>query len=301
MNDFLAHLFVPRPSNNHRSKLLHSHILLFLTLGLVGFQVILGFVAQKGKILGYAANISAQEVIRLVNEKRQNIGLSAVVENPTLSRAAYAKGTDMLSKDYWAHVAPDGTQPWKFFIDAGYTYRYAGENLARDFSSASSAVDAWMASPSHRDNMLSPKYKEIGIGVVEGSLAGTDTTIIVQFFGTKLGDGLPVQPVAKATEKQNAAPAATSTPAPTVAPIIAEVKAEENLNSVSNSPQVSPFNVTRVISLVLIFVLAIALVIDTLIIESKKLTRYAGRPYAHFAFLGMIIVIVIIAKAGQII
>ena len=102
----------------------------------------------------------------------------------------------MIDRDYWAHVAPDGTQPWKFFTSFGYKYRYAGENLARDFSNASSAMDAWMNSPTHKENILNPKYKEIGIGVVEGDLAGTDTTIIVQFFGATYADKV-VQPIAQ--------------------------------------------------------------------------------------------------------
>jgi uncharacterized protein YkwD len=105
------------------------------------------------------------------------------------------KGRDMIDKDYWAHVAPDGTQPWKFFSQFGYKYRFAGENLARDFSNANDAVNAWMNSPTHKDNILNPKYKEIGIGITEGDLAGSDTTIIVQFFGATYSDKV-TQPLA---------------------------------------------------------------------------------------------------------
>src|SRR3989304_7164924 len=177
----LAHLFVPRHSNTHRAKLLHSTSILFLALTVISVQVLLNFVSHKGGlILGFAADISPSEVIRLTNVKRQENGLAPLVENSTLDRAALAKGTDMVNKGYWAHIAPDGVQPWKFFSDFGYDYRYAGENLARDFSDPTSAVDAWMASPSHRENILSSKYKEIGIGVIDGKLAGVDTTIVVQ-------------------------------------------------------------------------------------------------------------------------
>src|SRR3990167_5411836 len=165
----IAHLVWPRESNNQKAKLLHSSSLTFLVLVLVLFQGFITLFPKFGPdILGYAANISPDEVIRLTNEKRAQNGLPPLVQNSTLSAAAQAKGADMINKDYWAHVSPNGTQPWKFFMDFGYRYRYAGENLARDFSNASSAVDAWMASPSHRGNMLSAKYKEIGIGVVEG-------------------------------------------------------------------------------------------------------------------------------------
>src|SRR5260221_6253076 len=233
----LAHLFVPRQSNNHKAKLIQSSTLAIITLLIVFSQSVFGLLQSKtGQVLGYAANISPSEVERLTNVQRASNGLSPVIDNPVLDSAAYAKGRDMLAKGYWAHVAPDGTQPWAFFISAGYSYRYAGENLARDFSDANSAVNAWMASPTHRENMLSPNYKEIGIGVVEGNLAGSDTTIVVQFFGTKLGDTLPTQPVAnvttpKPTEKPIQAPSPSpvavviqatpvSTPLPTIQAVI---------------------------------------------------------------------------------
>lgn len=125
------------------------------------------------RILGYAANISSTEIVSLTNQKRTEAGVSSLIYNLQLEQAARQKGQDMIENDYWAHVAPDGTEPWVFFVDAGYKYRYAGENLARDFSNPQDAINAWMASPSHKDNLLSDKYKEIGIAVVEGDLGGS--------------------------------------------------------------------------------------------------------------------------------
>jgi len=138
----LRHIFLPHESNNHKPKLFHSSGLLFLKVLLISVQVLLFVLARapSPRILGYAANISPSEVIRLTNEKRSQAGLNPLTENSLLSQAALAKGTDMLNKDYWAHISPDGVQPWTFFVNAGYGYRYAGENLARDFSNPSSAV-----------------------------------------------------------------------------------------------------------------------------------------------------------------
>lgn len=209
----IAHLFFPRESNNQKAKILHTSSLGVLALLLAAFQLLLTFLPKVGpRVLGYAANIPASEVISLTNEKRVQNGLSQLSENKTLDDAALAKGLDMLNKGYWAHVAPDGTTPWQFFTNFGYSYRYAGENLARDFSNASSAVDAWMNSPSHRENLLSPNYQDIGVAVVEGKLAGVDTTIIVQFFGTKYGNVIPTVPVASA--RSGTESASTSTPLP---------------------------------------------------------------------------------------
>ncbi len=281
----IAHLLVPRESNNQKAKLLHNSSLTLITFVFILYQLIISFVPRFApRILGFAANISPDEVVRLTNEKRTQAGLSLLNLNSMLSQAAQAKGADMLNKGYWAHVAPDGTQPWTFFTNFGYKYRYAGENLARDFSSASSAVEAWMNSASHRENLLSSKYKEVGIGVIEGNLAGVDTTIIVQFFGTKYVDSVPVAPIAEA--KAAAAPAASPTPMPPAgqAKIL-----------------VSPFDVTRSVSLGIVGLLLFVLIIDGILVSKRRIARIAGRTFAHIAFLGMILAIALILKAGQII
>lgn len=291
-----VHFFLPHESNNHKAKLLHNSTLFLLTLAFIGFQLLLNIIPKLApRVLGYAASISANEVIRLTNEKRIQNGLAPLTLNSTLSAAAQAKGIDMINRDYWAHVAPDGTQPWKFFTDFGYKYRYAGENLARDFSSASSAVDAWMASPSHKENMLSSKYKEIGIGIVEGDMAGVDTTIIVQFFGTSLVDTIPVSPVAQTK---------VSTPSPTPQPVVlATPVPTSGLSFATPSPQkvlISPFATTKNISLIIVGILLGVLIIDGLITSKRRIVRIGGRTFAHLAFLGMILAIVLILRAGRV-
>lgn len=305
----IAHLIIPRESNNQKAKLLHSSSLTLITLAFIFYQLVINFIPQFApKILGYAANISPSEVIRLTNEKRAQAGLPPLVENSTLSQAALAKGADMLNKGYWAHVAPDGTQPWSFFTNFGYKYRFAGENLARDFSNPSSAIDAWMNSPSHRENLLSSKYKEIGIGVVEGSLAGVDTTIIVQFFGTKYADSIPVAPVAKAEEAKPAEVKPTATVLPEPTPIIEKPATTAFFVPTDNSNLVqvpkgliSPFKITKGVSLGVAGILLAVLVIDGTLVSRKRIARIGGRTFAHVAFIGMIIVIVLLLRAGQIV
>jgi len=299
----LVHLLLPHESNNQKAKLLHNSSLSLLILIFVGFQLLLNAIPRVApRILGYAANISADEVIRLTNEKRIQNGLAPLKQNSTLSAAAQAKGIDMLNKNYWAHTAPDGTQPWKFFVDFGYKYRYAGENLARDFSNASSAVDAWMASPSHRSNILSSKYKEIGIGIVEGDMDGVETTIIVQFFGTPLVDTLPIAPVAQtnvSTPTPMPQPLVLATPVPTVQPSPTPTA----LTIMTPAPQkvlISPFITTKDFSLAVVGLLILVLIIDGLITNRRRIVRIGGRTFAHLAFLGMILAIILILRAGRI-
>ena len=288
----LAHLFIPRESNNQKAKLLHPSSLTLLTLCLIIFQAVLTFSGKVGpQVLGYAANIPPAEVIRLTNEKRIMAGVAVLKENATLSQAAQAKGADMLNKGYWAHVSPNGTQRWQFFSNFGYKYRYAGENLARDFSDPASAVEAWMASPSHKENLLSSRYKEIGVAVVEGNLNGVDTTIIIQFFGTKYSESnavvtTPVSGLSKIVKS-------TPTPRPSYLTL-------GELN-VIKTPIVSPFSATRYVSLALISLILIVLAVDGAVIFLKKVPRISGRTIAHLSFLGMILAVVLILKAGEII
>lgn len=307
----LAHLFIPHESNNQKAKILHPSSLSILAVSLISFQIIVSFGAKSFPlVLGYAANISPSEVIRLTNEKRAQNGLGPVNENGSLSAAAIAKGQDMLSKGYWAHFAPDGTSPWSFFVKFGYKYKYAGENLARDFSSASGAVEGWMGSPTHRENILNPNYKDIGIGVVEGNLAGADTTIVVQFFGSTSG-GTAAIPVAKAKDVavtstatpkavvKSATPTPVSTPTATPTPVPTPALVA-NTGTISAS-LVSPFESTKKVSLAVIGVLLLVLSLDLIIVRRKRIARIGGRTLAHLAFFGMILAVILILKAGQII
>ncbi len=308
IRDKLTHLFYPRHTNNQKARLLHPQILILFIIKLILFQVGLHFVPGSGlEILGYAANISPDEVVRLTNEKRVIAGLAPLQADDTLAQAAQAKGADMINRDYWAHVAPDGTQPWQFFLNAGYKYRYAGENLARDFTNPGSAVEAWMASPTHKENLLSANDREIGIAVVEGDLDGVETTIVVQFFGTKYGDIIPAVPVAEA--KPAATEVSETTASPTAAPIAAAYPSPKNTaptpaaeaGPVGRKVLISPFNTTKGLSLVVVGLLMNVMVFDGLMVKRKKITRIGGRTFAHLSFLGMTLAIVIILKAGQVI
>lgn len=298
----ILHYVAPRESNNFKARLLHTPYLLLATLSLILVQFVIthapGVPLPQGDVLGYAAQINLSEVIRLTNAKRAENGLPPVTENESLDAAARAKGADMLAKGYWAHVAPDGTEPWDFFRGVKYKYRYAGENLARDFSSASGAVEGWMASPSHRENMLSPKYKDIGVAVVEGSLNGKDATIVVQLFGT-LASEPAVVPVAAAKN--------TEEPKPAVAQVTEDVPQPNKIagdSKISEDTTITKanysFDLSKVVSLAVLILLSLIFVIDAIVISRRNIYRHGGRRLGHLTFLGIVIVVLVIAKAGQI-
>ena len=122
------------------------------------------------------------------NAARIDNGLPPLRLNAELSAAASRKAADMLALGYWGHFRPAGDQPkapWDFIHEAGYDYHYAGENLARGFKTAHGITAAWMASPTHRANLLSPNYTEVGFATVEMYAPNSAPVLLtVQMFGS---------------------------------------------------------------------------------------------------------------------
>lgn len=176
LNDFL----VPTSRNKNKPYLLRK-------IAIVTYTIMLLVVNYFGGIFGidqaYASSITPANIISLTNQERRSSGLPELTNNAKLSTAALAKANDMFAKQYWDHFGPNGETPWQFIRAAGYNYVYAGENLGKGFRTSEGLVEAWMVSPTHRDNILSPHYKDIGIAVVEGTLLGKQTILVVQMFG----------------------------------------------------------------------------------------------------------------------
>jgi hypothetical protein len=101
-----------------------------------------------------------------------------------LTQAAQLKADDMATNSYYAHISPDGKSPLYWLQAVGYKYLNAGENLVIDRNTSEEAVDAWMNSPDHRENILRPQFTEVGIGVASGVYQGIPTTYVVEEFGT---------------------------------------------------------------------------------------------------------------------
>lgn len=138
------------------------------------------------------APITADNLFALVNQERARANIPALKRNTALDQAAKMKAQDELSNNYFSHISPTGLDSWYWFRKADYSFRHAGENLAntqRNYStlrnpnrtkqvlkSSQDIVLAWMQSPSHRANILNPKYTETGTAVVG--------RYVVQMFGT---------------------------------------------------------------------------------------------------------------------
>ncbi len=180
--------FVPRRHNGYHPHLIGRYGLSAITvLATAGF-FFAGY-QQQTAVLGSEPAITPAALLQNVNAERAKDGDKALAYNTKLAEAALQKGRNMFAAQYWAHNSPTGVTPWKWIQDQDYAYAYAGENLAKNFSSAQSTVDAWMASPTHRENMLHGYYREAGFAVVDGQLDGRPTTIVVALFATPLSAG----------------------------------------------------------------------------------------------------------------
>jgi len=133
--------------------------------------------------------LTAQGVIEFTNEERRINGASPLAENQKLNAAAMAKAKDILLKQYFEHVSPTGEGPAILAKNAGYEYIRIGENLALgNFSDDQALVSAWMASPGHRENILNPRFKEIGVAAIKGTYQNRTVWVAVQEFGTPASD-----------------------------------------------------------------------------------------------------------------
>ncbi len=309
-------LFIPYHANNHKARLRHAKGFTWLSLVALVLPLLINFAPSKGSLLGYANNISVESVFQLTNDQRIKNGLSPLVADSQLNNAARLKAEDMFKHNYWAHISPTGVQPWSFFNSAGYTYSYAGENLARDFDDSNSVVVAWMDSPGHRENILNGKYQDIGLAVVNGTLDGVETTLVVQEFGAKRSSQkvAAVSSAAVEENKTQVRPSSTPSPTPTVL-LVAQITSvpplsnegdsqqltENNMiigNSNVDSMKISPMWLTKSWTLSIAGLLVMVFLIDMVVVAKVKLPRSGGKTWAHMLVLLFVITAILYTQSG---
>ncbi len=111
-----------------------------------------------------------QEVIRLVNQIRQENALEPLTYDWQLGRVARYKSQDMKDNRYFSHTSPVYGSPFRMIKDFGISYKSAGENIARGYTTPQAVVNGWMNSSGHRANILNESYTHMGVGyVAEGN------------------------------------------------------------------------------------------------------------------------------------
>lgn len=151
---------------------------------LLVFSIFLGGLYKAPQVKGVVQECNEprqidKEMLEMVNAERAE----PLVLNDKLMITAQERAEDMVERDYWSHIDPDGNNAWYLMKDIGYRYTHAGENLYRykgvDVTNGymdEQAVEMWMGSPDHRKNILGD-FNELGIG-----RAGN---IIVHHFGKR--------------------------------------------------------------------------------------------------------------------
>lgn len=178
---------LPSAKNQYAPCALRHKAITFYLLIIFGLKAFLGFLFFAFPETAYQANNDAatiERIVELANKARTNVGLPALNINSNLNQSALLKAQDMMSKQYFAHNSPEGVEPWYWFEKVGYTYVWAGENLALGFETNEAVHEAWMNSEGHRENILKPNFDEIGVAIAHGEYKGYYTTIIVQHFGS---------------------------------------------------------------------------------------------------------------------
>lgn len=293
MKNFFHHLLIPRHTNNFRARVLHASILSVFAILFFGLSVSVQYLkTNHPQVLGISYSITTQDLLVETNKKRAENGLPPLALSESLVQAAQGKASHMMENHYWAHFAPDGTTPWKFIKDSGYEYTFAGENLAKGFTNSSDVVTAWMNSPSHKENLLSQKYNEIGFAILEGRLEDEDTVLVVQMFGSRV-DAIEPQSVARIppSEEQIQNPKSVLQETQEEMLIPKKVLTEQ---VIVRNPVIDSQSTTKNLGILLVIFLGAILIIDLLIVERKKIPRIAGHNMDHiilFLLFGLFILL----------
>ena len=290
--DFFHHFFIPYEENNFRAKALHVDFLTYYLLIALFFTFAFKY-TNLSNVLGFATDINIDKLYQLTNQEREKNGLSDLSYNEKLANAAAQKAQDMFTRNYWAHYGPDGSTPWDFILKSDYQYEYAGENLAKNFLFSNGVVDAWMNSPTHRENILRKDYSEVGFAVVNGVLNGEQTTLVVQMFGKPL-EGTSI------TKKNPVVPSPIPTaPVINISPVVQQPKPAI---LAKNSHQ-SFFNISSLsldINMIFLLFLMIALALDFYFASKLNVIRVNSKNIAHFVFIGFIFVGLLLLTKGAI-
>ena len=156
-------------------------------LGLLPLLVV-GFVslgpALAAEIASAAPAPPGDQMLEGVNAARAAAGLGPLVPTEALQALAAERSADMAARGYFAHTTPEGVDVFALMEQRGIGFSAAAENLAwnayPEERAAAVALEAFLASPPHRANLLNPEFTQIGVGVARD---GDETYFTLLFVG----------------------------------------------------------------------------------------------------------------------
>lgn len=111
------------------------------------------------------------KMLVMVNQERNKVGLQPLATDTALRKVALAHSADMFERGYFAHLTPEGKNPFDRMREARVRFSLAGENLALAQTLAL-AHQGLMNSQGHRENILRPGFGRVGIGILDGGPYG---------------------------------------------------------------------------------------------------------------------------------
>lgn len=208
--DKLTNFFIATESNNYRPPVLSYKAFLIYGVVLIILRFLLGSVWQV-----QGAAVESSLLMQLVNQERRARNIPALLTSQKLVSASSLKSQDMIDRDYFDHVDPDGNYVWGKIVASGYSpYKILGENLAVDFATSEGMVKAWIESPTHRTNLLHTSFLDQGLAALYGDFQGRYTNLTTSLFGTLLTQ----EPQPRSAATTNPSPLAPTPPLPARAP-----------------------------------------------------------------------------------
>lgn len=117
---------------------------------------VVAFLGIMMSMTGFAQNNTEAEVIAKVNDIRVANGLNALRYDASLEATATVRANELTVR--FSHTRPDGSDWYTVNPDLMY-----GENLADGYNTADAVVNAWMASPDHKANILKPDFTTVAV------------------------------------------------------------------------------------------------------------------------------------------
>lgn len=111
-----------------------------------------------------------KEIVRLTNIERDKVGVQPVISDSDISYVATLKAEDMRENNYFSHYSAKYGDAFYMMYSFGIPFDYAGENIAARQSTPAQVVNSWMKSDSHREVMLDPGFKKVGVGYANGGI-----------------------------------------------------------------------------------------------------------------------------------
>lgn len=136
-----------------------------------------------------ALNAAEEQLLKSHNDYRRSKGLAKLCVSPVLTKAARAHSQEMINRDYLRHTSFNGETAPARLKRFGYTPRPSrpwavGENIGRGFTTGEMFA-TWKSSPGHRANIVSGKFREIGVGVRVGDWNGRTQPLYTVDFGSR--------------------------------------------------------------------------------------------------------------------